>query len=93
MFVEGTEGVFTEHMLRQHVTNLKKKLRPYGIKSLRLVSIATTIPQYSKVLALFESFTKRITSMGKIPYDKREKLESKIHEEEAFEVEPKVRGS
>ena len=93
MFVEGTEGVFTEHMLRQHVTNLKKKLRPYGIKSLRLVSIATTIPQYSKVLALFDSFTKRITSMGKIPYDKREELESKIHEEEAFEVEPKVRGS
>jgi heterodisulfide reductase subunit A len=93
MFVEGTEGVFTEDMLRQHVTDLKKRLRPYGVRSLRLVSIATTIPQFSKVLALFESFTKRINSMGKIPFEVREKIESKIHEEYAFEVEPKVRGN
>ncbi len=93
MFIEGTDSVLTADKLRQHVIELKKKLRPYGIKSLRLVSTVTTIPQYNKVLNLFETFTKRITSMGKISDEVREKIENKIHEEKNFEVEIKTRGT
>jgi heterodisulfide reductase subunit A len=72
ILIEGDGSVFTEEKLRHHVIALKKSLRPYGIKSLRLVSTSTTIPQYQRMLDLFESFTNRVTRMGKIP-DKQRK--------------------
>jgi heterodisulfide reductase subunit A len=90
MFIEGTDSVLTEDKLRQHVIDLKKNLRPYGIKSLRLVSTTTTIPQYNKILNLFETFTKRITTMGKVPDEVRQKIESEIHKGTTLKVETKT---
>jgi len=46
IFVEDHGGVFKEGVLREHVIQLKKELSKYGIKSLRLISITTTLPEY-----------------------------------------------
>ena len=56
VFVEGSDSHFAGDKLRKHVINLKKKLRPYKVNTMRLVSITTTIPEYNKILNLFEYF-------------------------------------
>jgi heterodisulfide reductase subunit A len=79
LLIEGDGSAFSEAKLRQHVIDLKKKLRPYGIRSLRLISTTTTIPQFQKVLNLFDSFNARITKMGRISETVRNEIEGKLH--------------
>lgn len=78
VFIEGDDSVFTEENLREHVIQLKKELRQYGVKSLRLIHTTTTIPQYDKILNIFETFIARISKIGPISKDVRSKIEEKL---------------
>lgn len=87
ILIEGDDSVMTDERLREHVIALKKNLRPYGIKSLRLVSTSTTIPQYQKILNLFETFNTRVEKMGKIPETKRNAIKEKLEANMTQKVE------
>ena len=78
LFIEGDDSPFAGDKLRQHVIKLKKELRSYGVNTMRLQSMVTTIPQYSKILDLFGTFNKRLLSLGKIPVEKRKKIREKL---------------
>jgi heterodisulfide reductase subunit A len=78
VFVEDHGGVFKEDALRSHVIQLKKELREYGIESLRFVSISTTLPEYHKVLNIFDTLASRLAKMGPILNEKRAKIQNKI---------------
>jgi heterodisulfide reductase subunit A len=78
IFVEGDDSPFAGDKLRQHVIKLKRELRFHGVNTMRLASITTTIPEYNKILNLFESFDKRISKLGNIKAEKRNKLKEKI---------------
>nr|NIP66858.1 hydrogenase iron-sulfur subunit [Candidatus Bathyarchaeota archaeon]NIR18069.1 hydrogenase iron-sulfur subunit [Desulfobacterales bacterium]NIU81751.1 hydrogenase iron-sulfur subunit [Candidatus Bathyarchaeota archaeon]NIV67701.1 hydrogenase iron-sulfur subunit [Candidatus Bathyarchaeota archaeon]NIW16711.1 hydrogenase iron-sulfur subunit [Candidatus Bathyarchaeota archaeon] len=56
LLLENHGGVFSEEALREHVIQMKKRLRDYGVKSLRLMSFSTTLPEYTKVTETFETF-------------------------------------
>jgi coenzyme F420-reducing hydrogenase delta subunit len=53
---------------------MKKELGKFGVESLRLQSITTTLPQYEKVFSLFDSFVDRIRKIGPVNQQKREEL-------------------
>ncbi|HLN89367.1 MAG TPA: hypothetical protein VK253_04815, partial [Candidatus Binatia bacterium] len=55
-----------------------KELGKAGAESLRIQSITTTLPQYEKIFALFDSFVERIKKMGPIKPEKREALKKQI---------------
>ncbi|RLI46377.1 disulfide reductase [Candidatus Bathyarchaeota archaeon] len=74
IFVEGDDSVFTEEKMREHVIQLKKELSKYGIKSLRLLSIRTTLPQYHKILNIFSTLNERISKLGPVSEDVRSKI-------------------
>jgi heterodisulfide reductase subunit A len=74
IFIEGDDSPFREHQVREHVTQLKRELSKLGIESLRVVSTTTTLPQYDKVVNLFETFNERISRMGRLPEEKRRKI-------------------
>jgi coenzyme F420-reducing hydrogenase delta subunit len=57
---------------------MKKELTKFGVESLRLVSMTTTLPQYDKVVNLFQTFDERITKMGRVPPEKRKKIAEAI---------------
>jgi len=78
ILIEDHGGVFREEALRKHVTELKKGLSAYGIESLRLISYTTTLPEYNKVLNVFETFNARISKMGPVPREKRLKIQEKL---------------
>ncbi|MFX1466838.1 MAG: FAD-dependent oxidoreductase, partial [Promethearchaeota archaeon] len=78
IIIEGHDSPLSEEKLREHIRLLKKELRKLGIKSLRLISTTTTLPQYEKVVNLFETFTKRISKLGRITDEKRSKIMEKI---------------
>lgn len=80
VFIEGNDSVLKEDKLREHVTQLKKELKEYGIKPLRLIHTTTTIPQYDKVLNIFETSITRISKMGLLSKDERLKIEKKLLE-------------
>jgi len=71
--------------LREQVREMKKELRKYGVQPLRLLSISTTLPQYDKILNIFETLTARLEKMGPLPEDVRSKLQEQVHER-AYEV-------
>ncbi len=75
ILVEGDDSVFTEERLREHVIKLKRELRRYGVKPLRLIHTTTTIPQYEKILNIFETFAARISKIGPVPEETRLKIE------------------
>jgi len=75
VFVEGADSVFEEDKLREHVIQLKREMRKYGVKSLRLIHTTTTIPQYDKILNIFETFVSRISKIGPISDDERLKIQ------------------
>jgi coenzyme F420-reducing hydrogenase delta subunit len=64
--------------LRKHVDQLKKDLSTYGVESLRLMSFSTTIPEYNKVINLFETFSTRIARMGSLRQEVRERIAEKV---------------
>lgn len=74
IFIEGDDSLLREDQVRERVIQLKKDLRKFGIKSLRLQSTTTTLPQYEKIMSLFDSFVERIKKIGPISREKREEL-------------------
>jgi len=78
IFVEGDDSPFREDAIREHVTQLKKELGAYGVEPLRLMSITTTLPQYDKILNIFETTNARITKMGPVAKEVRSKIEAKL---------------
>jgi hypothetical protein len=56
------------------VVQLKKELSKYGVESLRLASTTTTLPQYDKVVNLFQTLTQRLSTLGRLPEEKRKKI-------------------
>jgi heterodisulfide reductase subunit A len=78
IFVEGDDSVLTEEKMREHVIQLKKELREYGVKSLRLLSIRTTLPQYNKILNIFETLNERISKLGPVSEETRSKIKERL---------------
>jgi len=71
VFVEGHGSVLKDKGVREHVTELKKQLREYGLNPLRLISITTTLPEYKKILNVFETINSRISKLGALTQEKR----------------------
>lgn len=78
IFVEGDDSVSKEEAVRAYIIQLKKEARQYGIESLRLISITTTLPQYDKILNIFETFNNRISRIGPVEPETRSKLREKL---------------
>jgi len=78
IFVEDHGGVFSEEALREQVTQFKKELGAYGIEPLRLMSFTTTLPEYNKILNIFETLNSRISKIGLVPEDARLRIKEKI---------------
>ena len=78
IFVEDHGSVFSEEALREQVIQFKKELREYGIKPLRLMSFTTTLPEYNKILNIFETLNSRISKIGPVPDDVRLKVKEKL---------------
>jgi heterodisulfide reductase subunit A len=78
LLIEGDDSMFKEDKLRERVIQMKKELAKAGVESLRIQSITTTLPQYEKIFALFDSFTERIKKMGPVKSEKREALKKQI---------------
>lgn len=78
VFVEGDGSVLKGDAVREHVMQLKKELGAFGIKPLRLISIITTLPQYDKILNIFETFDKRISRIGPVKAEMRSKIKEKL---------------
>ena len=78
IFVEGDDSLFKEDQVRDYLTQLKKELSQYGIEPLRLISITTTLPQYDKILNIFETTNTRITRIGPLKEEIRKKLQEKL---------------
>ncbi len=78
ILLEDHGGVFTEEALREHVIQMKKELRTYGVEPLRLMSFSTTLPEYNKVQNTFETFNARISKIGPISDETRAKIREKL---------------
>jgi heterodisulfide reductase subunit A len=74
VFIEGDDSLFREDLIRDHVIQIKKELGKYGVESLRLASTTTTLPQYDKVVNLFETLNQRLSTLGRLPTEKRKKI-------------------
>jgi len=74
ILIEGDDSPFQEDQVREHVNNMKKELGRFGVESLRVASTTTTLPQYDKVVNLFQTFHERISKMKRIPPEKRQKI-------------------
>jgi heterodisulfide reductase subunit A len=74
VFIEGDDSPFREDLIRDHVIQLKKEMGKYGVESLRLASTTTTLPQYDKVVNLFETLSQRLSTLGRLPEEKRKKI-------------------
>lgn len=81
VFVEGEDSVLKADKLREHVIELKKKLRELGVKPLRIVSTSVTIPQYSKMVDTFEMFEGRLSKIGRLPQETRAKVKARLEKE------------
>ena len=78
ILLEDHGGVFDEEALREHAIKMKKELREYGVKPLRLMSFSTTLPEYNKVKDTFETFNARISKIGAISDETRAKIREKL---------------
>jgi heterodisulfide reductase subunit A len=78
VLIEGDESSFTLGMLKKHVRRLGKDLRANDIEPLRLVSTTTTISQYNKILKLFETFSMRVSRLGRVSPEVRKRIEEKL---------------
>jgi heterodisulfide reductase subunit A len=78
ILLEDHGGVFAEEALREHAIQMKKELREYGVKPLRLMSFSTTLPEYGKVVDTFETFNTRISRIGPIKNEIRQKIKEKL---------------
>ena len=78
ILLEDHGGVLTEEALREHVIQMKKELKAYGVKPLRIMSFSTTLPEYNKVQNTFETFNARISKIGPISEETRAKIREKM---------------
>jgi heterodisulfide reductase subunit A len=78
ILLEDHGGVFKEEALREHAIQMKKELRQYGVEPLRLMSFSTTLPEYGKVVNTFETFNTRISRIGPIKGEIRQKIKEKL---------------
>jgi len=78
IFVEDHGSVFSEEALREQVTQFKKELGACGIEPLRLMSFTTTLPEYNKILNIFETLNSRISKIGPLTDDVRSKIKGKM---------------
>jgi heterodisulfide reductase subunit A len=85
VFVEGDDSPFAGEKLRQHAIKLKQELQKSGISPLRLQSMITTIPQYDKTVKLFDTVSARISRLGKITVEDRNKIRKKMESEHPSE--------
>jgi len=74
ILIEGDDSLFRGDQLRERVIQLKKDLGKFGIEPLRLQSTTTTLPEYEKIMSLFDSFVERISKIGPLSQKKREEL-------------------
>jgi heterodisulfide reductase subunit A len=81
VFVEGDDSIFNRDMLRQRVKLFKKVLGKFGIHPLRLQPAITTLPQYEKILSLFDMLVDRVKKMTPITQEKREKIKKYLEDE------------
>jgi heterodisulfide reductase subunit A len=81
IFVEGDDSIFKEDKVRERVMLFKKDLGKFGIKPLRLQPTITTLPQYEKILALFDDFVERVKKMTPITQEQREKIKKYLESE------------
>jgi len=81
LFIEGDDSLLKEDEVRARVIQMKKELRKYGIKSLRIQSITTTLPQYEKIMCLFDSFVERISKLGPVSKEKRDNIKKQLADE------------
>ncbi|UCE16471.1 MAG: hydrogenase iron-sulfur subunit [Candidatus Bathyarchaeota archaeon] len=78
IFVESADSVFEDGKVREHVIQLKKELGKYRVKSLRLISIATTLPEYNKILNIFGTLNERIMKLGPVSEETRSKIKGQL---------------
>ena len=78
IFIEGDDSPFAGEKLLNHVSKLREKLQEAGVSPLRLQSITTTIPQYEKTVKIFATVNSRISRLGKLTSEEREKLKTKL---------------
>ncbi len=83
---EDHGGVFSEDALREYTNQLKKDLSAYNIEPMRIISYSTTLPEYNKIINVFEVFNNRISKMGPLKEDVRKNLMQKINAKQ--EVQP-----
>jgi len=74
ILIEGDDSPFRGEQVREHVNTLKKELGKFGVESLRVVSTTTTLPEFDKVVNLFQTFDERMSKMGRILPEKRQKI-------------------
>ncbi len=82
VFVEGDDSIFKEDKVRERVIQFKKDLGKFGISPLRLQSTTTTLPQYEKILALFDDFVERVKKLSPITREKREEVKKYLEGEQ-----------
>jgi heterodisulfide reductase subunit A len=80
ILIEGEGSVFSDDQLRQCARQLRKDLRANGINPLRLVATTTTIPQYHKILEVYEMMNKRLSRLGQVKADTRSNLEQILNQ-------------
>jgi len=78
IFIEGDDSLFKEDNVRDYLTQLKKELGSIGVEPLRLISITTTLPQYDKILNIFETTNTRITKIGSVREEVRTKIKERL---------------
>ncbi len=78
LLIEGDDSFLKEDQLRDRVIQMKKELGKAGVESLRIQSIATTLPQYEKIFSLFDSFLDRVKKMGPVKPEKREAIKKML---------------
>ena len=81
IFVEGDDSIFNRDRLRERVLLFKKDLGKFGIHPLRLQPAITNLPQYEKILALFDILVERVKKMAPITQEKREEIKKYLEGE------------
>jgi len=75
IMIEGEGTILGEERFRAHVSEIRRIVTSRGIESLRVFATRTTIPQFSKLASVFETFTERMQKLRPLPPEVRSKIE------------------